>query len=349
MPFTATELANIANAAFNFHIKGPAMAQSIQEKPLYKAMKAAQKEFPGGKETIVQNVKGQYSTRPAGYTHDDSVTYGNPANIKAASYPWKEIHAGISVTLTELKKDGISVVDSMDGADTVEHSDVEETRITSLLADKLDDMSEGWNIGFNDMLWRDGTQDSKTFVGIKGLLSETPTTGVVGGIDRGLNSWWRNRALTAATGTAIASSTTNQTLMRTLRKEFRQLKRFGGNPTLFLCGSDFLDALEAEVMSKGLMTQDGFKSNGKTDIGMADVSWKGNQFVYDPTLDDYGQGKYCYAIDPKHLFPRVMEGEDMKQHTPARPYDRYVIYRAMTWTGGLIADQMNCHGIYAIA
>ena len=110
MPFTAQELANIANAAFDFHVKGPAMAQSIQQKPLYEAMKANQKEFPGGKESIVQNVKGTYTTRPEGYSHDDQVGYSNPANIKQSSFPWKEIHAGIQVTLTELKKDGISAV-----------------------------------------------------------------------------------------------------------------------------------------------------------------------------------------------------------------------------------------------
>lgn len=344
MPFTAQELTNIANAAFNYHVKGPAMAQSIQDKPLYKAMKAAQKEFPGGKELIVENVKGEYSTRPMGYTHDDPVTYGNPANIKQCSYAWKEIHAGINVTLTELKKDGISVVDSMDGAETVEHTDREVTVITGLLQDKLDDMSEGWNIGFNEMLWKDGTQDPKAFAGVTALLSETPTVGVVGGIDRALNPWWRNRV-----ALGIATSTTNQTLMRTLRKEFRQLRRFGGNPTLFLCGSDFLDALEAEIQSKGTMTMDGFRSNGKTDFGMADVAWNGNKFMYDPTLDDMGKSKYCYVIDTKHMFPRVMSGEDMKQHTPARPHDRYVIYRAMTWTGALVANMMNCHGIYSIA
>lgn len=344
MPFTAQELANIANAAFNFHVKGPAMAQSIQNKPLYEAMKANQKKFSGGKELIVQNVKGVYSVRPEGFSHDDQVGYSNPANIKQSSFPWKEIHAGIQVTLTELKKDGISVVDSMDGADTTEHSDRELTVITDLLADKLDDMSEGWNIGYNEMLWNDGTQSSKEFAGVTGIISTTPTVGIVGGIDRAQNTWWRNRV-----GLNTAVSAANQTLLSLMRSEFRQLKRYGGNPTLYLCGSDFIEALERELTGNGVYSQEGWKNAGKTDIGVADVSWKGNRFIYDPTLDDKGLDKYCYVIDPKHLFLRVMDGEDMKQHTPARPHDRYVIYRAMTWTGGLVANQMNCHGVYSIA
>jgi hypothetical protein len=44
----------------------------------------------------------------------------------------------------------------------------------------------------------------------------------------------------------------------------------------------------------------------------------------------------------------VMEGEDMKKHNPARPADKYVLYRAQTWTGGLVCRQRNTSGVYSI-
>jgi hypothetical protein len=45
-----------------------------------------------------------------------------------------------------------------------------------------------------------------------------------------------------------------------------------------------------------------------------------------------------------------MDGEDMKQHSPARPPEKYVMYRGVTWTGGMVvADQLNCHGVYEVA
>ena len=56
MPFTAQELTNIANAALDFYIKGPAMAQSIQKRPTLDAFKSKQKTFPGGKADIRQIV-----------------------------------------------------------------------------------------------------------------------------------------------------------------------------------------------------------------------------------------------------------------------------------------------------
>ncbi len=348
MPFTAQELDNIASAALDFYLKGPAIAQSIQDRPLYDAMKKAAKTFPGGKENIALNVKGDYTTGFMGFEHDDTVSYSNPANLKRLQYGWKELHAGISMTLTELKKDGISVVDSLNSETTSNHSDREMTAITNLLDDKLDDMSEGSARSFNEILWRDGTQSAKVFPGVTSFITLSPTTGVTGGLDRAGNVWWRNRAKVGAS--KITASAASQTLSKTLRSELRQLRRYGGKPSLWLCGSAFIDALELEVSEKGVYTQEGFTNSGKTDIGIADISLRGaGRFQYDPTLDDLGMSKFCYGIDPKHLFLDTMEGEDMKQHAPARPPEKYVMYRGVTYTGGLVCDQLNCHGVYEVA
>lgn len=348
MPFTAQELDNIANTTLDYYIRGEAMKQSIQDRPLYDAMKKAQKTFPGGRGAILRNVKGDYTTGFSGYEHDDTVGYSNPANVKQASYPWKELHAGISMTLTELKKAGISVVDSTTGENTTMHSDMELTAITNLMEDKLDDMSEGSARSFNEILWRDGSQSAKVFPGVQSIISLTPTVGTTGGIDRAGNVWWRNRALVGSN--KITANGTTQALSKTLRSEQRQLRRYGGKPSLVLCGSQFIDALELEVSEKGIYTQEGFNNSGKTDIGMADISMRGvGRFQYDPTLDDLGMSKFCYMIDPKHLYLDTMEGEDMKTHAPARPPEKYVLYRGLTYTGGMVADMLNCHAVYEIA
>lgn len=354
MAFTAGELDNIANAALDFHLRGPALAQTLQDRPLYDAMRRSQKTFPGGKGLITKNVKAAYSTTVAGFTHNDTVSYVNPANIKQASYPWREHHAGISLTLTELKHDGISVVDSLDSRATRDHSDVEMTRLTGLLQDKLDDLTEGWARSFDGLLHDDGTGDAKALAGIALLVAEDPTTGTVGGINRATagNEWWRNRAYTAAhalSGGQAAINTGTTSLALTMHKEMRQLRRYGGRPNLVIAGSDFLDALASELLDKGVYTQQGWSSSGATDISIADIQYKGLKFQYDPALDDLTLPKRCYVLDTRHLFPYVMEGEDMKRHSPARPYDSYVMYRAVTWTGNLFMDKANCHAVYDIA
>ena len=343
MPFTQQELDNIANSALDFYIKGKPLSQSIQDKPLLKAFMSKKKTFPGGKGEISKAVKNDYTSAFAGYSHDDTVTYANPANVKRTAMPWKELHSGIQLTHSELKTDGISVVDT-NGESTAEHSERELTALTNILEDKFEDLDEGTARSLNEIFWRDGTQSTKVPPGVLYFLSGTPTTGVVGGIDRALNSWWRNRS-----SLAIVASAASQTLTKTLRSEWRQLRRYGGNPTLILCGSDFLEALDLEVAEKGTYTQQGFTKGGATDIGMAEVSMKGaGTFMYDPTLDDLGYEDYCFMIDPRHLYPMVMDGEDMKRHTPARPAEKYVMYRGITWTGLLFADKLNCHGVYSV-
>lgn len=347
MAFTQAELDNIANAALDYYIdKGNVYAQSLQDKPLLKAMDSSAKTFPGGKGDLSVAVKGTYTTTVSGYTHNDTVTYANPANIKRANYAWKEHHAGISLTLTELKKDGISVSDSTTSAGTSNHSGRDQTVLANLFQDKLDDMMEGYSRGMNDFLFGDGTADANAIAGIQTLIKDVPGTGTTGGLSNATNTWWRNRA-----NVAISTTTTGQELIETLHSEMRQLKRFGGKPNVAVCGSAFLDRLADELRRNGNYSQTGF-ARGQN-IAMGEINYNGLTFQYDPTLDDLtiatkNPSKRCYIIDSSKLCMYYMDGEKMKRHSPARPADQYVMYRAVTTTAALSATQLNCHGVYEI-
>lgn len=346
MPFTVQELNNISNAALDFHLRGEVHKQSIQDKPVLREMKRVQRMFPGGKEKITKRAKGDYTSNFQGFEHDDIVTYVNPANIKQAEYVWKEVHSGIQFTNTELKKDGISIVDTARGENTVSHSRREMTALAGILEDKLEDMSESHSRGMNEMFIRDGTQDPKQVPGIRSLVLNDPTSAtVVGSIDQQANTWWRNRA-SLSLSTATPS---DLTIINKLDREFRQLRRFGGRPNFAFCGDDFLNAMELEVRSKGDFTDRGFNREATVDVGIADLMLKGLKFQYDPTLDDLGLSKFCYIIDTRNLRPFVMEGEDDKTHSPARPENKYVVHRAVTWTGGLVQWMRNSSGVYSIA
>lgn len=350
MAITIDVLNNVVNAALDYHMqRGQVLTQSIQDKPLLKMLAKSAKTFPGGKGNITLRIVGDYTSQIMGYTYDDQVTYANPANIKTITVPWKEIHAGIAMTLTELKEDGISVVDSMNGKNTTEHSQRELTVLANILQNKLDDLTEGWARSFNKMLWQDGTQDAKQVPGIQSLILDNPTSAtVVAGIDQSASTWWQNRA-----SLGIDSSTaSNQNLVSKLQYEIRQLRRYGGRPDTFLCGSSFIDAFEKELRSKGNYTLEGWMKTGAVDPGMADVQFKGIMLQYDPTLDDLGRAKYGYLLDSRKIFAMSMDGEGTimapKQHSPARPEDRYVKFNGLTWTGGLICSQRNANGVYSI-
>lgn len=343
MPLTQAVIDNVANAAIDFHFeRGQVHNQHIQDKPLLRALRAAQKTFPGGKGEITVRPVFETQSTIEGFDSDDTLTFTNPTPIKEARYPWKMIHCGIEMTTNELLKDGISVVDT-NGKDTVRHTQRELTALANILETKLSDMSEGWASGMNLMFWRDGTQDAKEVAGVRYFISDDPTTGVVGGIDRANVSKWRNVSLAGAN--AINTGTTS--LVRELQKKVRQLRRFGNPKHLILCGSAFMDQLEKEVYDKGTFTQTGFSD--KRDIGIGKLSLQGlGTFEYDPTLDDMSLEKYGYFIDTRAFKLMPIEGEDMKKHFPARPHDKMVVYRSMTWAGAFIAKQLNTSMVAAI-
>lgn len=337
---------DIASAALTMYIRGKAFKQTIQDKPLLSILDGAKKSFPGGKDNVSYPVQGVYMDATAGffagYSEDDALAFKQASNLLRASYAWKEAHAGLMITETELKKDGITVSDTMK---TSEHSQVELTRLTGILENRLADFGESWSRSINNMLWRDGTQDAKVTPGIQSILTDDATTGTTGGLDRATYTWWRHR-----TAFDIAVSESAQTLTKKLRSELRQLRRYGGRPNIALCGSQFIESLESELQAKGIYTQEGFKSEGKNDLGIADITMRGlGRFQYDPTLDDLGRANFCYVIDTQHMTLHPMEGEENKVRNPERPYNYFVFIRSMTWTGALGANQLNCHGVYSVS
>lgn len=349
MAFSLDEVDNIAQSMMDFHFKTPKVAkQTKQDRPLLDALRAAEKSFPGGKEYIDVRVKGNSQTTIQGFAHKDTVTYGNPTGTKTAKAAYKLIHAGIEISMDELVRAGITVSDSTTGKGerTIEQS--EKIRLANMLDEKVLDMQDGTDRDMNAMYWGDGTADPKLIAGLRSFILDDPTAvGSTLGIDRVANTFWRNRVSLALV--ANAANAADQVLVTKLQKEWRQLRRYGGKPNLVLAGSDFIEQMERELRAKGNYTLEGWTSKGKTDASLADVSFKGVNFQYDPTLDDLGYAKRCYVLDTSHIYPMYVEGENWKKHNPARPASQYVIYKAHTYVGGLICDQLNTNGVYSIA
>jgi hypothetical protein len=371
MAFTAGEIASIANASLDYYFnKGGAFDQTIQEKPLLNLLEGRKKTFPGGKGNISLAVVGAYGDGSGndvvkGYTHNDAVTFFTPANIKRANYPWREHHIGLTLTHTELKIDGISVVDT-NGERTTEHSKREMTVLVNLLEQKLFSLGEQYARTMNALLWGDGSTDAKALAGMQSIIKANPCVGTVGGLDQTAATgftWWRNRAFTAAMaaqigtvpgdaisgGGPITSNPANGgALLQQLQHTYFQLIRYGGKPSIAFAGSAFIDALMIERRANGYYSMTGF--SGSQDVSVGDTILPGGTKVqYDPTLDDLGFSKRLYWFDPKAIFLMAMEDEWRSDHTPARPYNIFVLYKSITSTGQMVASMLNSSVVMDIA
>jgi len=352
-------IAEINNTTLETYLnRGTVFKQNVQNKPLLKAFDALAGKFPGGKEKVSFAVSaGQGGGRLRGYTGDDQVTYYNPVGVKRASFPWKEHHIGTVLTMTELKIDGIDVDESGASQTTSAMSDREMQALANRLDEKNEMLGEDYAKSLDELLHGDGSSDTKALAGIQSLILDNPAVGSTGGISRVANPWWRNRAATAAyalaggQGPITVNPAHGGALIEFLEKEVRQLKRYasGSSRWKWFAGSDFIDGYQKELRANGYYSQTGFM--GDVDGGMSDPKFKRMPIEYDPTLDDLGLSKRCYVIDMGQRGVRLlyMDGQRMKRHHPARPFDRYVMYNGITTTAVLVARQLNTSAVYDIA
>lgn len=358
--FSPELIADIANTTLEtFLKKGTVIKQQIQAKPMLDAFNEGAGKFTGGKEKVSYAVgSGKGGQTLQGYTGDDQVTYGNPVGVKRASAAWKEHHIGTVLTMSELKTDGINVDEDSYGKQSM--SDMPDREVQAL-ANRLDEsnelLAEDYAVSLDTLVHGDGSADTKALAGIRSLILDSPAVGSTLGISRVANSWWRNRAATAAFGSAggqgaISSATTDGGVLITfLEKEIRQLKRFGTPKHRWFAGSAFIDAYLKELRANGNYSQVGWMGQNNVDGGMDAPKFKGAQIEYDPTLDDLSLEKRCYVLDmsARGLKLMYMDGQRMKKHKPARPHDRYVIYNGITMTGVMIAYRLNSSAVYDIA
>lgn len=359
MAFTADEIANINNSALENYIdKGKVWAQNVANKPMLAAFNAAAGKFSGGKDNVSFGVKsGQGGGTLAGYSGDDQLNFYNPVGTKRARFPWKEHHIGMVVTHTELKIDGINVVEDGSDQSTNEMDGREEHALADILDEKNETLGEDYAFSLDRLIHGDGSSDAKALAGIASIILDVPGVGSTGGLSRVANPYWRNRAATVANGLAggqgaITVNTANGgALIEFLEQEWLQLSKFRKGSTKYkiFAGSDFIAGYRKEMRANGFYTNNGLK--GGVDGAQGPLSWHEVPVEWDPTLDDIGLSKRCYVIDMSKSGVRLlyMDGNRMKKHNPARPYDRMVMYNGITMTGVMVAKQLNTSAVYDIA
>jgi len=359
MAFTAGELANINASSLETYIdKGKVWKQDIANKPMLEAFNAKAGKFVGGNVNVSFAVSSGYGGGTLkGFTGDDQLLYYNPTGTVRAVWPWKEHFIGMVVTQTELKIDGIDVIEDGTDQTTREMPGREAQALANLLDEKNDKLGADYSFSLDRLIHADGAADTKALAGIKSIILDVPNVGSTAGLSRTANTWWQNRAATAAYGAAggqgaiTSASTGGGALITFMDKEMRLLNKYknGSTAIRYFCGSSFIEAYKAELRANGWYSNTGW-NGGNTDGSMPDPQHGGIPFTWDPTMDDLGLAKRCYAIDMGKTGLRLlyMDGQRMKKHNPARPYDRMTMYNGLSMTGVMVAKQLNTSGVYDI-
>jgi hypothetical protein len=354
MPFTAQEIQDAGKIGLDFYLKNKPVDQVAIDRPLMQALVGKKQAAPGGKQYIVEQIRTSYQSNFQWFNGSQVVTYNRRQTIEQVQYQWRSAHDGFALDEDRLAQNGIVVHDDQK---PTEASGAEKLQLTNLIEEQVEVLGLGFKEQFDRALHLDGTQSSDAIAGLDGLISLTPTTGTVGGIDRSVaaNAYWRNQVSTGLTVT-----TTTGTILDNMETTWRACTRNGGRPDIILVGSTFLDGFRNFMLKTyGRIDFQGVGFGKRVDAGTETdmLTFHGVPMTWDPVFADldtlYAPAtlweKRCYFINSKTVKLRPLDGHDMISRKPPRAYDKYEYYWGLTWRGAITMNRSNANAVLALA
>lgn len=200
-------------------------------------------------------------------------------------------------------------------------------------------------------LHRDGSASDDAVVGLDALISTTPTTGTISGINRATATYWRNNAATNI------ASTASGTLALTMEAQWRQCIRNGGSPDFILVGSDFIDAYRQHAVTVTNNAEAGRTRTIDAGVGSGTSTglyFKGVEIIWDPQFEELDAlesplipwEKRSYFINTKHL---ELHDNSIDIVSPTRPHDTLTFFQMVTMRLALVLKRANAHAVLSIA
>lgn len=353
MPFTSQEISDAGKIGLDFYVKENPVDQVSVERPLLKGLTEGKKSAPGAKQYVVEQLRYRYQSNFQWFNGSQVVTYNKRVVNDQASFAWRSAHDGFALDEDRLAQNGIIVID--DAKKGGNASGAERIQLTNLLEEQTEVLRLGFQEKFSQALHIDGTQSVDAIAGIDALISLTPATGTVGGIDasQAANAYWRNDARTGLTTT-----TTTGTIVTQMEAAWKKCIRNGGQPDLILMGSTFADGYRDFLVTTFGRVDYGPGNVRKVEGGSEVTAYfHGVPCLWSPEFADldalYAPAtaweKRCYFLNRKYMRLRPLDGHDMITRKPPRAYDKYEYYWAITWRGALSITRRNAHAVLALA
>lgn len=350
MPVSSAQLIAGANYQLMTNAKGDPVDQITAARPFMKWLVDHKVPTVFGNGIFNEKVRFSNDSNYQNYTGDQQVTYNRKDTARLAPFQHYEAHDGFTLNETELANNGVTMTDD----NTSVMTEAEQIQIVSKLNEGYETLKEGFQVNWDLEVHQDGSQSTLAVPGLDLLVSTTPTTGTVGGIDAAASPYWRNNASMAINTGTVGTLTQAMTAM------WRACTRYGGMaPDAIFCGSAFYDAYRVEANATQVRQvvvngRDGANASASTE----DLYFKKTLVVWDPSFDaldtllgviTYPWAKRCYFLQSKSLKLRPFKGRWMVSRKPSRVYDRYTHYFGLTADYGITISKRNNQAVLSIA
>jgi len=263
------------------------------------------KSVDGGR-TINWNLEYALNTTVAPYTDTDTISTTRVDVFDEAIFQWKEI-AGTAV-MSELE----AAKNQGSGGKF------------DLLEAKLENLRNTFKSVINEGLFSAGTgSSSKQIGGLQHIVSSTPTTGTVGGINRATYSFWRNQQASGA-----KTSTAFDNLRATMRTVYNDCSNgvASQHPEFAVTDQTVFEGYESLLIANEQVTS---KEKSQADAGFKNeyLMFKDIPISYD---NDCLAGA-LYFLNTRNLKLCYQKGRWMKAHDAIRPANQTVdVFQVLT-------------------
>ncbi len=285
--------------------------------------KDKQKTFSGGRE-IIEELRYAQNQTVMWYSGYEFLNISLNDTMTAARFPIKQ--ASVAVTISGLE-------DLMNGS---------EEQMIDLIEARVDTAEESFQNFMSAAVYSDGTGYSgKQLTGLSALVSKAPTSGIVGGIDRQAQTWWRNLSVNANTDARGVITATN--IQSYLNSTTIAQKRNSDGVDLIVADNNiylaYLNSLQAiqRVVTEG----------GDDDVGAGFTSLayygagKKARFVLDGGKGGQIPTNTAFLLNTDYLKYRPHSRRDFKVIGGDRAnVNQDAIVRIMGWAGNMTIN--NC-------
>jgi hypothetical protein len=282
--------------------------------------------FNGGRE-IMQELEYAMNQTFQWYSGYENLNVSLNDTMTAARFPIKQ--ASISITISGLE----------------ELQNDSEERMIDLIRARIN-VAEAtfWN-QLSAGVYSDGTAfGGKQMNGLALLVAKVPTSGVVGGIDRGSQVWWRNFAVNANTDArGVVTSSNVQSYMNSTTVN---LKRNTEGVDLIVADNNFYLSYLASLQTIQRITSE----KGEHGIGFTGLKYYGAGKEIDVVLDGGKNGQISantmYFLNTEYFMYRPHARRNFKVVGGDRAnVNQDAIVRIMAWAGNMTISNSFLQGV----
>ena len=238
--------------------------------------------------------------------------------ISAAEFQWRQIAINVVASGREMRINS------------------GESQIIKLAAARIKNAMRTFNNNFSTDLYSDGTTTNQ-INGLQSLISDTPTTGTVGGINAATFSFWQNSLRDASVASVTVSATTIENGM--MLPLWLLTDRGPDDQTdLIVFDSNYYTFFEASQTSLKR-----YNDTSRGDAGFVTLKYKNADVLYDgnsgiPT-------NHGYFINTNYVKLCVHQDADLEVMDDMRPINQDGSVTPILWMGNLTVSNRKLQGV----